>query len=297
MLSIIICSKQKKISDNLEQNIHSSIGIDYEIISIDNSTNKFSIFSAYNEGYKQSKYPNLCFVHEDVYFHTQDWGKKLIEHLSNKQTGIVGLAGGRLASRIPSSWSAHDKSVNILQSDKTSKERVKHFFPKDYNEKLREVVLLDGVLLAMRRDLFKDIQFDESFKGFHAYDLDISLQSINKGYKNFVAYDFELEHFSKGYRDKKYFENQILVFKKWQNLLPIDLNGLSNKQIEYFEKERLKQLFHKMIVRRFTLKEIKSNLIYFGKQTAIVHKSNYNILTVIHIFIVRLMRCPDFLFK
>ena len=297
MLSIIICSKQKKISETLEQNIHTTIGVEHEIISIDNSKGLFSIFSAYNEGYRRSNYENLCFVHEDVYFHTQNWGQKLVNYLSNKQTGIVGLAGGRLIPRIPSSWSAHDKSINIIQSDKEGKERIKHFLPNNYNENLREVLLLDGVLLAMRRELFQHIQFDESLGGFHAYDLDISIQSVHKGFKNYVAYDFELEHFSKGYRDKKYFENQISVFKKWQSILPINLTELSNDEIKEFEIKRLKQLFHKMIVRRFTLKEIKSNLSYFSSQLNTTNEFKYNTLTKFHIFMVRLIRCPDFLFK
>lgn len=297
MLSIIICSKQENISNALARNIQLTVGIDYEIITIDNSKNQFSIFSAYNEGFRRSRFPNLCFVHEDVYFHTQDWGNKLIKHLSNKQTGIIGLAGGRLITRVPSSWSVFDKSMNIIQSDKSSKDSKKHFTPKNYGEELREVLLLDGVLLAMRREIFGAIKFDESLNGFHAYDLDISLQSLHEGYKNFVAYDFEVEHFSKGYRDKKYFENQILVFKKWQQILPINLNDLSNDEIKQIETKRLKQLLHKMIVRKFKLIEIKNNLNYFAQQTDQNKKFKFNYFTLLHIFFVRLLRCPDVLFK
>lgn len=297
MLSIIICSKQKNISDILAQNIQNTVGVNYEIITIDNSKNQFSIFSAYNEGFRRSKFPNLCFVHEDVYFHTQNWGAKLIEHLSNKQTGIIGLAGGRLITRVPSSWSILDKSMNIIQSDKSSNERLKYFTPSNYNEKLREVLLLDGVLLAMRSDIFGIIKFDESLNGFHAYDLDISFQSLYHGYKNFVAYDFEVEHFSKGYRDKKYFENQILVFRKWQKILPINLNGLPDIKLKQIETKKLKQLLHKMIVRKFTITEIKNNLNYFSQQINQQKKLKFNYLTHIHIFFVRLLRCPDFLFK
>lgn len=75
MISIIICSRNKNIDSELEQNILDTIGnIVYEVINIDNSTNNYSIFQAYNKGTQIAKYPYLCFMHEDILFHTADWG-------------------------------------------------------------------------------------------------------------------------------------------------------------------------------------------------------------------------------
>ncbi len=51
MISIIVCSKYSKIDDAFAENIKDSIGkVDYEIVWIDNSKKKFSIFEAYNNG-------------------------------------------------------------------------------------------------------------------------------------------------------------------------------------------------------------------------------------------------------
>lgn len=75
MISIIICSKYSKINCELEQNIENTIGnMPFEIITINNSQNSYSIYQAYNKGIKEAKYPYLCFMHEDILFHTVNWG-------------------------------------------------------------------------------------------------------------------------------------------------------------------------------------------------------------------------------
>ena len=55
MLSLIICSRHSDISDKLKDNIQKTIIAEYELIVIDNSKNKYSIFSAYNEGVKKAR--------------------------------------------------------------------------------------------------------------------------------------------------------------------------------------------------------------------------------------------------
>ncbi len=71
MISLIICSRKSDISNSLKENIERTIGTDYELIVIDNSTNKYSIFSAYNEGVRRSKGDILCFMHEDILYHME----------------------------------------------------------------------------------------------------------------------------------------------------------------------------------------------------------------------------------
>ena len=68
MLSIIICSVLPERLRKISQNIDETIGVEYEIVTIDNREKCWSIARAYNEGARQAKYPNLFFVHEDVMF-------------------------------------------------------------------------------------------------------------------------------------------------------------------------------------------------------------------------------------
>ena len=84
MLSLIICSRTPKISEELEKNIADTIGCEYELVVIDNSLNKYSIFSAYNEGVKRSIGDILCFMHEDILYKTINWGQQVELICENK---------------------------------------------------------------------------------------------------------------------------------------------------------------------------------------------------------------------
>ena len=295
MLSIIICSKHKDLPSTFLQNIDQTVGVEYEIVSIDNSDNKYSIFSAYNVGVSHSKFPYLCFVHDDVYFHTPNWGQNLIQHLSLPKAGIVGLAGGSYAGRIPGSWSVYEKSINLIQSDKQKKRHERIKLPLEFDKPRREVVLLDGVLLAASSTLFDKISFDENLSSFHGYDIDITIQSTVAGFTNYVAYDFIVEHFSQGYKNRKYYENLILIFKKWEKNLALKGTSLGDKSEQcliQMEETRLRRLIHKLIVTGFSSAYIHSEISYF---TRLLNTQNaYKRLKVLNfqIFFTRLFRCP-----
>ena len=57
MLSIIICSISPERLQEISQNIHATIGVEHEIIAIDNREKCWSIARAYNEGARQARYP------------------------------------------------------------------------------------------------------------------------------------------------------------------------------------------------------------------------------------------------
>lgn len=221
MISIIVCSKYEQLATAFTDNVAATVGVEYELIHIDNSKQTYSIFSAYNEGVKRSTYANLCFVHEDVLFLTPDWGKNIAKHLTNPEVGIVGVAGGDAMTPAPTGWFALNKSMNIVESNADRSESQHSFAPVGYANLTRSVVLLDGVFLCMRRNLFDVIRFDENLTGFHGYDLDISIQSFLAGYKNLVMYDVLIEHFSKGTFGWNYYKNVIYITQKWGLQLPL----------------------------------------------------------------------------
>jgi len=300
MLSIIICSQNRVLPETFLQNIDQTVGVEYEIVSIDNWDNQYSIFSAYNIGVSRSRYPYLCFVHDDVFFHTQNWGQNLIQHLSLPNAGVVGLAGGNFAGQIPGSWSVYEKSINLIQSDRQKKRHERIILPLSFKKPRREVILLDGVFLAASKLLFDKICFDEKLPGFHGYDIDISIQSAVAGYTNYVAYDFIVEHFSHGHKTKLYYENLILIFKKWEKSLPLkglSLENVSKDSLLKMQELRLRRLVHKLIVKGFPSTYIYEEVQYFSKllNTPNVYK-RLNVLSL-QIFFTRLFRCPWCLFR
>lgn len=243
MISIIICSRQKEIPETLRVNIQETIGlgIDYEIIIIDNSQNQYSIFEAYNKGVSLSNFPFLLFMHDDINYRTKDWGVKLVDHFKDPEVGCVGVAGTPYLAYTPGAWwgsgAAH---LNLLQLIKNGEEPVLlNWFPESSIK--QEAVVLDGIWICIRKELFRFIQFDEkTFNGFHFYDLDITLQAYQAGYKILCVNDILLYHLSTGSFDQKWVENALLFHNKWKHLLPLSVHKHSLQQQCRIEQIALK---------------------------------------------------------
>lgn len=241
MISIIICSRSSDISPFLRDNIKATIGIDHEIIVIDNSNNQHSIFSAYNWGVKQSKYPYLCFMHDDIEYHTNNWGRAVLNHLNNNKTGAIGIAGTPYHSYMPGAWWGSGIFYeHILQSSKINREPV---LKSNSNGLVcRQAVALDGVWFCIKKSLFDLIKFDEtSFKGFHFYDMDICMQMHRLGVKMDCINDVLIHHTSIGNTDNTWIENALIFQKKWQQVLPALCVDISFNQLCRFEYKTLNE--------------------------------------------------------
>lgn len=269
MISIVVCSRDSAQFDAIAENITATIGCPFEIVRIDNHDNHFGICSAYNQGVELSTFPYLCFVHEDVLFRDKDWGCKLVSHLQDETTGFCGVAGGGLITRIPSSWNEFAMSINIIQSDKTGRKPTKRKqIPRSFTKNRREVIWLDGVILCAKGETMKRLKFDENLPGFHGYDFDICMQSVAAGYTNYVMYDIEIEHFSRGNSGKEHYISLLKLFRKWEQHLPATTKQISAKQIKQipaYEKKGLFKLAHKLSRRGFESKEIETKLNYFAR--------------------------------
>lgn len=299
MLSIIVCSRHKTLDKEFVDNIAATVGVDYELVNVDNSENAHSIFSAYNLGATISKFPYLCFAHEDIRFHTDNWGSKVINHLQEPETGILGMAGADLVARVPIAWTnTMSYSHNIIQTDLSGKRPTELLFqPEGYNLSKRTTVTLDGIFLCMRSELMQKIHFDETMKGFHGYDYDISLQSAIAGYQNYVIYDIQVEHFSRGKTNIDYFRNLIAIYKKFERYLPIiggNITAFEQKQISEFEVRKLYQLTKKMVRKGFSIKEIKTEISYFAQ---LIGYPQAACCLSLRIFLLRLFNAPKYLFR
>ena len=232
MLSIIISSYQPHYYIALEKNIAETIGIPYEIIKIDNN-GIMGICEAYNRGAEKAQYDFLLFLHEDVLFETQDWGEILIIHLKKENTGVIGIAGSNYVPNAPIGWHIPDEKsnfLNLIQNDKNNNQ------PKlECNIKSsQQVYALDGVFMAVKKNIYINFNFDESLKGFHGYDLDFSLRIAQK-YQNLVINDILIEHFSLGNPNKEWLDSITYVKEK-------DL--FHSNQVYNFEIEKLSFLIY-----------------------------------------------------
>lgn len=239
MISIIICSRKSTIPETLLANINQTIGCDFELITIDNSGNKYSIFEAYNLGIERSKGEYLCFVHDDILFHTQNWGNNL-ENIfaTNNDYGLIGVAGSSQKTRTPSGWwDCRDeyKSINIIQHD-PKRGVVKEYFGFD-NSILNEVAIVDGVFLALRKEI--NVVFDQTLKGFHNYDFNIAIETKKKNYKIGVTNQILIEHFSIGNLNREWLQSIIQIHKKYYNSLPMTINCVLDREDEILNSKIL----------------------------------------------------------
>lgn len=249
MISIIICSRTKTISADLFENIKNTVGSDYELIVIDNSKNSYSIFESYNRGIKKSEGEFLCFIHDDILFHTIGWGIILLETFnSDSAIGLIGIAGTKIKTKIPSAWwdcTLDNKVINIIQhfSDKTrEKETWNLGFDKTKNV---EAVIIDGVFMAMRKN--DQIHFSTEIEGFHNYDMNISLEYIKNGYKIIVTNEILTEHFSFGNIDKTWYESTFKIHEMYSKYLPQIMGNMNFEEVKTLEIKNAKKFINQCL--------------------------------------------------
>lgn len=228
MISCIICSRNSDISLDLKKNINCSIGCDYELIVIDNSRGNHSIFSAYNKGLLLAKGNVLCFFHEDIIFRCDNWGNIILDSFNqNINVGCVGVWGYQFLSEVeaPPWMSSPMVMGDFIQGGINNLGNYETIIEKASIEKLTEVVALDGLFLAIKKETFtfNRIKWDDiTYNGFHMYDLDICVQLLLLGYRNYVSPDILIEHKSYGNISGSYYKALSQFYAKWKHELPLE---------------------------------------------------------------------------
>lgn len=236
MLSLIICSRTPRISEELEKNIAETIGCEYELVVIDNSKNEYSIFSAYNEGVRRSKGDILCFMHDDILYKTTGWGTKVEKMLEDESIGIVGVIGSYVMTKDYGYWDMMQPYVTgrVPYGNNRDFEAVNdgnYYYDENCSP---EVVAVDGMWFCMPKRIFTDIMFDEvTYSGFHFYDMDICMHSLMAGYKNEIMRNIDIFHYCYPQYNYQYTQSMKKFFAKWNDKLPIykgEAIGMSEKE-------------------------------------------------------------------
>lgn len=234
MISIIVCSIDEYWFDNFSKSVDKTIGVSYEIIRIDNRKENLSISKAYNNGAKLAKYNYLVFVHEDVVFHTENWGLILLKYFGSLENlGIIGVAGSSYHPISPSDWWISDnryRHFHYVSNDKIANSD-KGVLRQNENSQVFRVFCIDGMFLALDKKVFFEFGFDEKIKGFHGYDTSISLRVARKYYNYFVP-NLLIEHFSSGNHNSAFWLNTIHSIKSVYKELPYSINNKIDISVE-----------------------------------------------------------------
>lgn len=252
MISVIICSRDAERMRVVSNNIAETIGTPFEIIGIDNASASMGICTAYNTGIDKANYDFLCFVHEDVFFETQDWGKRVMVHFADPKTGMIGVAGGDTKASVPSSWSPliHGSEISIVQHTKTNTEPPRRISSSSFGIpppiKCR-VSCIDGVFMCVRKSVMQTCRFDTvTLPGFHGYDIDFSLQVNYAGYEVYVVFDIILHHFSEGSFDRDWLISAEAISGKWRWKLPFSVKELSHQDFIHQHWTAMRNLLQRL---------------------------------------------------
>jgi len=151
----------------------------------------------YNRGTDRSRGDLLVFSHDDIEILTPQFVPRLKWHLESHD--LVGVAGttrlvdggwrsagnAHLYGQVAQvNWKHHRFDVLSFGDPSTAREPVQ---------------ALDGLFLACKRAVLESIHFDEeTFDGFHLYDLDFTFAAYLAGMRLAVCGDLPILHYSAG---------------------------------------------------------------------------------------------------
>ena len=242
MTSIIICS----IDDQKFQRAAEMYGRlwradQHEVIRIPDAR---SMAEGYNRGTEMARGESLIFAHDDVEILTPDLADRVIAHL--KRFDIVGVAGTSLLGH-PRWLQAGPPYIYGQVAHPIAKENGGGYMIDIYCASRRtfdDVQSLDGLFLAVRRDVARALRFDEQiFDGFHLYDLDFTFRAYHAGYKLAVACDIQVVHDSVGQYDQMWETHaRRFIEKHASRLAPLPVKEFNWAWVKVDQKNAIREV-------------------------------------------------------
>ena len=166
----------------------------------------------------KEKFEYLVLCHDDIIIESNIY-KKIPELM--KQFDVIGVAGTTECKlQEPALWHimgggfGSGKLHGAVAHGNATQKHMTSFGPYP-----QRTLLLDGVFLCIKQEVFKKVRFDESCPAkFHFYDLDYSLSCHREGFKLGVS-DIMITHASPGLREftDEFNQGQKWFLSKWRN--------------------------------------------------------------------------------
>lgn len=169
--------------------------------------------------------PIICFRHNDCTIKTSidvcDY--KLTKLFEEKDVGLAGVIGTIALDTNCTWWNGVPRaggrwtygSGYIIQGGVGQDGKPIEYPMNDHPGVHDYLATVDGCCMFFPRWVFEEgLRFDESLKGFHFYDTDISLQVLERGLK-VSTIDITVKHSSEGKPPKEFEELKKHFFEKW----------------------------------------------------------------------------------
>lgn len=219
MITVVYCTR--KIVPEFIEMIHLNVGLeDVQVIPFENNGER-SLSQVYNEGMRLARYPIICFIHDDITFDTPNWGRKLLRNFRDyPDFGIIGVAG--TTHLMDGKWWTDRKAMKGIVNHSDGYKRWVSRFSVDQEERIHDVIILDGVFMAIDKRKIKHL-WDESFQGFHFYDLAFTFTNFLDGVRVGVMTNIRITHRSVGKTNAAWEANKIKFERMFEDSLPVQL--------------------------------------------------------------------------
>jgi tetratricopeptide (TPR) repeat protein len=196
-VSVVICSNSAARFNEAKAMYQGLLAeVPHEIIGIHDAR---SLAEGYNRGLAQARNEVIVFSHDDVEIVSPDFAAGLLAGLEKHD--VVGIAGANAINGGAWHFAGHPHIFGqIAMRNGTGLAVTSYGVSSATSGKL---LVLDGALFATTREIAKRIGFDEqSFDGWHLYDLDFTLRAARAGLDCATCNDILVLHASKGNYDK-----------------------------------------------------------------------------------------------
>ncbi len=196
-VSVVICSiEPAKLDRAVALYRRAFAAMHHEIIAIRDAR---SLAEAFNWAARRSIADVLVMSHDDVDILAGDFAERLLDHL--RTFDAVGVVGSTRMDGPAVGWSGHPNLRGWITHRAAGEAswRVDVLDPRPVSA---DIVILDGVFVAAKREVFRAVPYDATtFDGFHLADLDWSYRASQAGFKLGVVGDLLLVHESRGNYD------------------------------------------------------------------------------------------------
>lgn len=205
-----------------------------------------SLTQVYNEVLDESETDIVLFCHDDIYFETNNWYSKLLKHFEKTDFGIIGVAG---TTSLPESgrwWEDRKKMVGIVNHEHEGK-KWESRYSESFDTMVFETLIVDGLFFAVSKSKLSH-KFDESFDGFHFYDIPFCFKNHLSGTKVGVITNIRITHRSIGMTNDKWEENRQKFATTFASELP--------KKLPFNQSRKIKVLMSCLSFSTFTGSEV-----------------------------------------
>ena len=206
-------------------------GDEIAIIPYEND-GSLSLTEAYNDLWECAsvfKDAIVVFIHHDVYFKSQAWGKTILNLFNQNELDILGLVGADTLYEHCAWWMDREQKSTATWG------RIWHLIDgqeqvADYTSFvnsakgcpiLQPVVTIDGLFIAFNPDTC--LTFDEDMKGFHFYDVSFCVRNFLAGKRLAVTETIQICHESSGNLNADWQEKRLKFYEKYGSYLPLSI--------------------------------------------------------------------------